>query len=155
MSLNLLLIEDSPGDIRLTQEAFRDSKIAVCLHVAVDGVDAMAFLKREGIHSHAPRPDIILLDLSLPKMDGREVLSRIKADQELKAIPTIVLSNSELELDVAKSYELQANCYLSKPVQLDAFQSIVKGIGDFWFNKVILPHGASGKTRDGNGAGRT
>jgi two-component system, chemotaxis family, response regulator Rcp1 len=138
--LQILLVDDSPGDVRLTQEAFRDSDLSIYLHIAVDGLDAMAFLKRQGAHAHAPRPDVILLDLSLPKLDGREVLSRIKADDELKAIPTIVLTNSEAEVDIVTTYHLQANCYLAKPVRLDAFQRAVRDIGDFWFTKVILPH---------------
>jgi two-component system, chemotaxis family, response regulator Rcp1 len=139
MPLHVLLVDDNPGDIRLTREAFRDSDLSVCLHTAVDGLDAMAFLKREGIHAVAPRPDLILLDLNLPIMDGREVLTRIKGDRDLKAIPTIVLTSSETEVDIATSYRLQANCYLTKATELEAFQSVVKSIGDFWFKKVILP----------------
>jgi len=137
--IEVLLVEDSPGDVRLTQEAFRDANRSVRLHVAFDGVDAMAFLRQEGSHLHAPRPDLILLDLNLPKMDGREVLAHIKADDGLKTIPTVILTTSEAEADIVKSYQLQANCYLSKPVQLDAFESIVKSINDFWLMKVKLP----------------
>ena len=139
MPIEVLLVEDSPGDVRLTQEAFRDANPAIHLHVASDGVEAMAFLKHEGPHIHAPRPAIILLDLNLPKMDGREVLRRIKSDDSLKTIPTVILTTSEAEADVANSYQLQANCYLNKPVQLDAFESLVKSINDFWLNKVKLP----------------
>jgi len=135
----LLLVEDSPGDIRLTQEAFRDASRAVHLHVATDGVDAMAFLKREGTYTHVPRPDLILLDLNLPKMDGRQVLALIKADESLKTIPTVILTTSDAEADIAYSYRLQANCYLSKPVQLDAFENLVKRINDFWLTKASLP----------------
>src|SRR5579862_1421479 len=139
MPIDVLLVEDSPGDVRLTQEAFRDANIAITLHVAPDGVDAMAFLKREGAHAAAPRPDLILLDLNLPKMDGREVLAHIKEDANLKTIPTVILTTSEAEADIVKSYQLQANCYLSKPVQLDAFEALIKSINDFWLIKVKLP----------------
>ena len=139
MTLEVLLVEDSPGDVRLTREAFRDAKTNINLHVATDGVAAMAFLRHEGDHSQAPRPDFILLDLNLPKMDGREVLAQIKMDDSLKTIPTVVLTTSESEVDIAKSYQLQANCYLSKPVQLDAFEALVKSINDFWLTKVKLP----------------
>jgi chemotaxis family two-component system response regulator Rcp1 len=107
--------------------------------VATDGVEAMTFLRREGIHANAPRPDLILLDLNLPKMDGREVLAHIKADDTLKTIPTVILTTSDAEADIVKSYQLQANCYLSKPVQLDVFESLVGSINDFWLNKVKLP----------------
>jgi chemotaxis family two-component system response regulator Rcp1 len=138
--LQVLLVEDSPGDVRLTQEAFRESDITICLHVAIDGVEAMEFLRHEGAYADAPRPDLILLDLNLPKMDGREVLARIKEDDELKTIPTVILTTSEAEVDIVTSYQLRANCYLSKPVQLDAFESLVKSISNFWFTKVKLPH---------------
>ena len=140
MPLQVLLVEDSPGDVRLTQEAFRESDIEICLHVAVDGVEAMEFLRHEGAYADAPRPDLILLDLNLPKMDGREVLARIKEDDRLKTIPTVILTTSEAEVDIVTSYELLANCYLSKPVQLDAFESLVKSISNFWFTKVKLPN---------------
>lgn len=137
--LEVLLIEDSPGDVRLTQEAFREANDTIHLHVAMDGVEAMEFLKLEGTHANAPRPDLILLDLNLPKMDGREVLMLIKADETLKTIPTVILTTSTAEADIQKSYELQANCYLSKPVQLDAFEHLVKSINDFWLTKARLP----------------
>ena len=137
--IEVLLVEDSPGDVRLTQEAFRDANEAIQLHVASDGVEAMAFLRQEGVYAHAPRPDLILLDLNLPKMDGREVLARIKEDDRLKTIPTVVLTTSVAEADIVKSYQLQANCYLSKPAQLDAFESLVKSINDFWLTRVKLP----------------
>jgi two-component system, chemotaxis family, response regulator Rcp1 len=110
MPIEVLLVEDSPGDVRLTQEAFRDVNSSVHLHVASDGVEAMAFMRREGVHAHAPRPDLILLDLDLPKMDGREVLALIKEDPSLKLIPTVILTTSEAEVDIVKSYQLQANC---------------------------------------------
>jgi len=139
MQLQVLQVEDSPGDVRLTQEAFRDVNVSVHLHVASDGVEAMAFLRKEGAHVNAPRPDLILLDLNLPKMDGREVLSYIKEDESLKTIPTVILTTSEAAADIVKGYQLQANCYLSKPVQLDAFQNLVKSINDFWLTKVKLP----------------
>jgi two-component system, chemotaxis family, response regulator Rcp1 len=139
MPTDVLLVEDSPGDVRLTQEAFHDANPSIKLHVATDGVEAMAFLRREGARADAPRPDLILLDLNLPKMDGREVLAHIKADASLKTIPTVILITSVAEADIARSYQLQANCYLSKPVQLDAFEVIVKSINDFWLTKVKLP----------------
>lgn len=138
-SINVLLVEDSPGDVRLTQEAFREADDSIHLHVAIDGVDAMAFLRREGAHVDAPRPDMILLDLNLPKMDGREVLARIKNDDSLKMIPTVILTTSDAEADVVKSYQLQANSYISKPVGLDAFESLVRSINDYWMTKVKLP----------------
>jgi chemotaxis family two-component system response regulator Rcp1 len=139
MPIQVLLVEDSPGDVRLTQEAFRDANKAIQLNVVVDGVEAMAFLRHEGVHVHAPRPDLILLDLNLPKMDGREVLAHIKEDESLKLIPTVILTTSDAEADIVKSYQLQANCYLNKPVQLDAFENLVKSINDFWLTKVKLP----------------
>jgi CheY-like chemotaxis protein len=139
MPIEILLVEDSPGDIRLTQEAFRTCSLPVRLHVATDGVEAMKFLRREGASVLAPRPDLILLDLNLPRMDGREVLSLIKNDDNLKTIPTVILTTSDAETDIVKSYQLQANCYLSKPVQLDAFDALVKSVNDFWLTKVKLP----------------
>jgi two-component system, chemotaxis family, response regulator Rcp1 len=140
MPIEVLLVEDSPGDVRLTQEVFHEANRAIHLHVASDGVEAMAFLRQQGAHVHAPRPDLVLLDLNLPKMDGREVLALIKEDDSLKTIPTVILTTSESEADIVKSYQLQANCYLSKPVQLDAFENLVKSINDFWLTKVKLPH---------------
>jgi chemotaxis family two-component system response regulator Rcp1 len=137
--MEVLLVEDSPGDVRLTQEAFREANVSIHLHVASDGVEAMAFLRNEGDHLRAPRPDLILLDLNLPRMDGREVLAQIKGDDSLKTIPTVILTTSESEADIVKSYQLQANCYLSKPVQLDAFEKLVGSINDFWLTKVKLP----------------
>ena len=145
MPIEVLLVEDSPGDVRLTQEALREANRAVHLHVASDGVEAMAFLRREGSYAEVPRPDLILLDLNLPKMDGREVLAQIKSDESLKTIPTIILTTSEAEADILKSYQLQANCFLSKPVQLDAFENLVKSINAFWLTKVKLPQPRRGR----------
>jgi chemotaxis family two-component system response regulator Rcp1 len=142
MTIEVLLVEDSPGDVRLTQEAFREANTTIRLHVACDGVEAMAFLRHEGVHDQAPRPDFILLDLNLPKMDGREVLAHIKADNSLRTIPTVILTTSEEKTDIAKSYQLQANCYLTKPVQLDEFVTLVKSINDFWLTTVKLPRQA-------------
>ena len=135
----LLLVEDNPIDIQRTQEAFRDINKAVELHVASDGGEAMAYLHREGIHADAPRPDIILLELNLPKMDGREVLAQIKNDESLKVIPTIIMTSSEAEADIVKCYQLQANTYFSKPAQPEAFTSLIKSIHDFWLVKAKLP----------------
>ena len=137
--IQVLLVEDSPGDVRLTREAFRDASSSVEMSVASDGVEAMAFLRREGSHADAPRPDLILLDLNLPKMDGRDVLALVKEDESLKTIPTVILTTSDAEADIVKSYQLQANCYLSKPVQLDEFEFLVKSINDFWLTRVTLP----------------
>jgi two-component system, chemotaxis family, response regulator Rcp1 len=146
MALNgikqVLLVEDSPGDVRLTQEAFRAADESVRLHVASDGVDAVAFLRQEGVYADAPRPDVILLDLNLPRMDGREVLVLIKSDASLKTIPTVILTTSDASADIAKVYEMQANCYLRKPGELDAFEALVKSINDFWLTKAILPERA-------------
>jgi CheY-like chemotaxis protein len=139
MPIEVLLVEDSPGDVRLTQEVFREANKSIHLHVASDGVEAMAFLRREGAQAAAPRPDLILLDLNLPKMDGREVLALIKEDDSLKLIPTVILTTSVAETDIVTSYQLQANCYLSKPVQFGEFESLVKSINDFWLTKVELP----------------
>jgi len=137
--LEVLLVEDSPGDVRLTQEAFHEANENVHLHVAYDGVEAMAFLRKEGKYAGAPRPDLVLLDLNLPRMDGREVLLHIKEDEDLKSIPTAILTTSVAEADVAISYHRQANCYLSKPVQLEEFENLVKSINDFWLMKAKLP----------------
>jgi chemotaxis family two-component system response regulator Rcp1 len=136
--VEVLLIEDNAGDVRLTREAFLVANNTIRLRVATDGVDAMEFLRRTGVHASAPRPDLILLDLNLPKMDGREVLALIKADSSLKLIPTVILTTSDAEQDILISYQLQANCYLTKPVQLEAFESLVESINDFWLTKVTL-----------------
>jgi two-component system, chemotaxis family, response regulator Rcp1 len=137
--MEILLVEDSPGDVRLTQEAFREANGTVRLHVASDGVEAMAFLKRSGTHANEPRPDLILLDLNLPRMNGREVLARIKGDDSLKTIPTIVLTTSTAQSDIALAYRLNANCYISKPSLPDALDRIVDTINDFWLTKAKLP----------------
>jgi two-component system response regulator len=135
-------VEDNPGDVRLTQEAFRDATRSIHLDVVSDGVEALAFLRRQDRYGKVARPDVILLDLNVPKLDGREVLAQIKSDMSLKTIPTIILTSSDREADILRSYELQANCYLNKPVELDAFEALVKSINDFWLTKVKLPvHG--------------
>jgi chemotaxis family two-component system response regulator Rcp1 len=139
MPIQVLLVEDSPGDVRLMREAFQDANASIRLHVATDGIEAMAFLRHEGAHDHAPRPDLILMDLNLPKMDGREVLAQIKEDDLLKTIPTVILTTSDAEVDIVKSYQFHANCYLTKPVQLDMFEALVKSINDFWLTKAKLP----------------
>jgi chemotaxis family two-component system response regulator Rcp1 len=140
--IQVLLVEDSPGDVRLTQEAFREANKSVHLHVASDGVEAIAFLMREGTYVDAPRPDLILLDLNLPRMDGCQVLAYIKDSDALKSIPTAILTTSEAKDDVTKGYQLQANCYLNKPVRYDAFENLVKSINDFWLTQVKLPRPA-------------
>jgi len=140
-AIEVLLVEDSPGDVRLTREALKDAKVHISLHVASDGVEAMAFLGREGKHVHAPRPDLILLDLNLPMKDGREVLREIKESESLKSIPVVILTTSSSETDVLQSYHLHANCYISKPVDLDGFLKVVQSIDNFWLSVVKLPHG--------------
>ena len=139
MSIEILLVEDNPGDARLTKEALGEGSGAIHLHVVNDGIEAMAFLRKEGVHSNVPSPDFILLDLNMPRMDGLEVLALIKSDERLKTIPTIILTTSSFEGDVRKTYQLQANCFLNKPLQLDDFEAIVKGIKDFWIDKVRSP----------------
>jgi chemotaxis family two-component system response regulator Rcp1 len=138
-SVEVLLVEDSPGDVRLTMEAFHETNPSVHLHVAHDGAEALAFLRHEGSYSGAPRPILILLDLNMPKMDGRQLLALIKQDSSLKTIPTVILTTSEAESDIVISYQLRANCYLNKPVQLDAFENLVKSINDFWLTTATLP----------------
>ena len=135
----ILLVEDNPGDARLTQEAMRDTKMTNLIHIVEDGVEAMTFLRRTGRYSEAPRPDLILLDLNLPKKDGRAVLAEIKTDPDLKRIPVVVLTTSNAEEDVLKAYDLHANAYVSKPVDLQQFIKIVTLIDEFWFNVVTLP----------------
>ena len=137
--IQVLLVEDNPGDARLTKEAFHAAAETMRLHIVADGVEAMAFLRNEGDHIHAPRPDLILLDLNLPKMDGREVLALIKSDQSLKIIPTIILTTSDNEADVMISYRLRANCYLRKPAHWDAFDNLVRSINAFWLTRAKLP----------------
>lgn len=138
-AIEILLVEDNPGDIRLTQEALKDSKLYNNLNIARDGVEAMAFLRRENQYRTAPRPDIILLDLNLPRKDGREVLEEIKEDEVLRRIPVVVLTTSDADEDILRSYNLHANCYITKPVDLNRFISIVKTIENFWFQIVKLP----------------
>jgi chemotaxis family two-component system response regulator Rcp1 len=138
-SFEILLVEDSVGDIRLTREALKDAKVHVHLNVASDGVEAMAFLKHLGQYSDAPRPDLILLDLNLPKKDGREVLNEIKADATLKTIPVVILTTSAADEDVLQSYNSHANCYITKPVDLDGFLKVVRSIDAFWLSIVKLP----------------
>jgi len=137
--IEILLVEDNPGDVRLTIEALREGKVRNNLSVVSDGMEAMAFLHREGKYDGAPQPDLILLDLNLPKKDGREVLEEIKADDQLKHIPVVILTTSRAEHDVLRSYNLHANCYVTKPVDLDQFISVVKSIEDFWLTVVTLP----------------
>jgi CheY-like chemotaxis protein len=137
--VEVLLVEDNPGDVRLTQEALKDGRVMVNLTVAADGVEAMDILRRRGIHSSRPRPDLILLDLNLPRKNGREVLEEIKADEDLKRIPVIVMTTSKAEQDIHKVYNLNANCYITKPVDLDEFLNVVRSIEDFWLTIVTLP----------------
>ncbi|MER3493056.1 MULTISPECIES: response regulator [Fischerella] len=139
MPIEILLIEDNPGDVELTKIALEDSKISVNLNIVEDGVEAIAFLRREGKYANVPHPDIVLLDLNLPKKDGREVLAEIKADEKLKRIPVVVLTTSQAEEDVLKVYNLSANCYITKPVDFDQFVKIVQSIENFWFTIVKLP----------------
>jgi two-component system, chemotaxis family, response regulator Rcp1 len=133
---NILLVEDNPSDVLLTQIAMKQCKLLNSLHVAEDGEEALAFLRHEGVHAGAPRPDIILLDLNLPRMDGRELLAIIKKDASLRTIPVMVLTTSDAESDVVQSYALHANAYITKPVDMNHFVRIVKGIDDFWFGIV-------------------
>lgn len=137
--VEILLVEDNPGDERLTREALKEGKVYSNLHWAKDGVEALEFLRREGRFKDAPRPDIILLDLNLPKKDGREVLSEIKADDALKRIPVVVLTTSKAEEDVLRSYQLHANCYVTKPVDLEQFIKVIQSIETFWLTIVTLP----------------
>ncbi len=137
--IEILLVEDNPGDARLTQEALREGKIRNNLHHVKDGVEALAFLKREGAYAKVPTPDLILLDLNLPRKDGRQVLGEIKEDPRLRLIPVVVLTTSEAEKDIVKSYELHANCYITKPVDLEKFIEIVRAIESFWLAVVTLP----------------
>lgn len=140
MSLrSILLVEDSPGDVRLTQEAFAAANQDVQIHVANDGVDAMCFLRGNGTDVAATRPDLILLDLNMPRMDGREVLTLVKSDHDLKTIPTVILTTSTAVGDITMSYQLQANCYLAKPVHLADFEVLVRSINDFWMMRARLP----------------
>ncbi len=136
--IEILLVEDNPPDVRLTVEALKDAKVRNNLHVAADGVEAMAFLRRQGKHVHAPHPDLILLDLNLPKKDGREVLEEIKSDDALKHIPVVILTTSQAEQDVLRTYRLSANAYVTKPVDLERFLQVVRSIEEFWLEIVKL-----------------
>lgn len=136
---DILLVEDNPGDVRLAKEALKESKLLNKLYQVEDGIKAMAFLRQEGEYSNAPRPDLVLLDLNLPGKDGREVLAGIKADKTLKRIPVVILTASSAEEDVLKSYNLHANCYISKPFGMEQFVRVVKSIENFWFSIVKLP----------------
>lgn len=142
-TIEILLVEDNPADIDLTRETMEYAKIANNLHVACDGVEALQFLRREGPFKDSPRPDLILLDLNLPRKDGREVLHEVKNDDALKTIPVVVLTSSEAERDIVRTYSLGANCYITKPVDLDQFAEVVKSIESFWFMVVRLPPSAS------------
>ena len=137
--VQILLVEDNPGDIRLTQEAMKEGDLPNKLHVVKDGVEAIAFLRRQGPYSDAPRPDLILLDLNLPKKSGREVLEDIKSDPALKTIPVVVLTTSDAKTDVVNVYQLHANCFITKPVDLEEFMNVVRRIEEFWFSIVQLP----------------
>ena len=140
--VRILLVEDNPGDVRLTMEAFKDGKVGNPMDVVKDGVEALAYLRQEGAYSDKPLPDLILLDLNLPRMDGREVLAAVKADSRLKRIPVVVLTTSAAEQDVQKSYLLQASCFITKPVDFNKFSEVVRGIDSFWLSIVTLPPGA-------------
>ena len=137
--MDILLIEDNPGDVRLTKEALKESKIMNKLHVVYDGEEAMAYLNREGKYKKSIRPDLIILDLNLPKMNGREVLARIKENNDLKRIPVVMFTISEAEEDILKSYDLYANCYITKPIDIIQFIKVVKAVSHFWFSIVKLP----------------
>jgi two-component system, chemotaxis family, response regulator Rcp1 len=137
--VQILLVEDNPGDVRLTEEVLRDAKIATKLSTVRDGEEAMAFVRREGAHAGAPRPDLILLDLNLPRKDGREVLNELKSDDELRRIPVIVLTTSMAEPDILMSYDLHANCYIHKPIEFEEFSTAINSIQQFWLLTVQLP----------------
>ena len=139
MSLEILLVEDNEGDARLLRELLLETNKTVRLHVVSDGVEAMAFLRYQGKYIDVPQPDLILLDLNMPKMDGREVLAKVKADPHLKRIPTIVLTTSQAEFDIVSCYKLMANCYLTKPGELKEFESLVRSLNDFWLTRVRIP----------------
>lgn len=139
--IEILLVEDNPGDVRLTREAFKEAKVRNNLNVVWNGVEALAFLRRQGDYSKAPRPDLILLDLNLPKKDGRDVLAEVKKDPELKRIPIVILTTSSAEEDIIRTYDHHANCYITKPVDFERFMEIVKLVEDFWLTVVKLPLG--------------
>ena len=135
----ILLVEDNPGDARLAQEALKEGRMTSRLKVVVDGVEAMAYLRREGQYAGVPRPNLVLLDLNLPRKDGRQVLAELKADEDLRRIPVVVLTTSQAEQDILRSYDLHANCYITKPVDLDRFISVVRSIEEYWCSVVTLP----------------
>ena len=137
--IDILVVEDNPGDARLIKEVLNEQKIFNSLFIVTDGVEAMNFLLNKGKYQDSPRPDLIILDLNLPKKDGREVLADIKADDNLKRIPVVIMTISQAEADILKSYNLHANCYISKPIDLDQFVKVIKSIEDFWFSIVKLP----------------
>jgi CheY-like chemotaxis protein len=138
-SVEILLVEDNPGDVRLVREAFKEGKVVNNLHVVTDGAAAMEFLRQQGAYENAPRPDLILLDLNLPRKDGREVLAEIKSDEKLRRIPVVVLTTSEAEQDILRAYDLNCNCFITKPVDLEQFIRVVESIDNFWLNVVALP----------------
>ena len=137
--VNVLLVEDNPGDVRLTQEAFKEAKMSINLDVTMDGAEAIKYLKKEGDYENVTTPDLILLDLNLPKKDGREVLKEVKTDDTLKRIPVVVLTTSNAEQDIMKSYNLHVNCYINKPVDFEKFFDIIQKIEEFWLTTAILP----------------
>ena len=138
--VEILLVEDNPGDVRLTEEALKEGKVLNNIHLACDGVEAVSFLRKEGKYADSVRPDLILLDLNLPKKDGREVLMEIKKDESLRRIPVVVLTTSKAEEDIIRTYDYHANCYITKPVDFDQFIKVVKSIEDFWLSLVKLPY---------------
>jgi CheY-like chemotaxis protein len=144
-SIEVLLVEDNPGDVRLAMEALKEAKLANHVSVAGDGEEALAFLRKEGRYAGAAKPDLILLDLNLPKKDGREVLAEIKKDSDLRRIPVVILTTSTAEEDILRAYNLHANCYVSKPVDFNKFTQVVREIEDFWFTVVLLPSNGKGR----------
>jgi chemotaxis family two-component system response regulator Rcp1 len=153
-AIQVLLVEDNPGDVRLTREAFQDAKVHLEMHIAVDGVEAMSFLLKEGKFADSPRPDLILLDLNLPRKDGREVLKEIKEHPTLRTIPVVILTTSASDVDIEASYLLHANCYISKPVDMEGFLTVVRSIDDFWLSVVKLPVGERPGPRIGSTSAR-
>jgi len=141
--VEILLVEDNPGDVRLTQEALKESKLANKLHVTMDGEEAIQFLRKEGDYADTPWPDLIILDLNLPKKDGKQVLAEIKEDKDLRRIPVVILTTSKEEQDVLESYNLHANCYITKPIDLEQFITVVRNVENFWFTIVKLPQDGS------------
>jgi CheY-like chemotaxis protein len=144
-SIEILLVEDNPGDADLAREALATGKVLNHLNVVADGEEAMAYLRRQGKYAKSTRPDLVLLDLNLPKMDGRQVLAEIKSDEDLKSIPVVILTTSAAETDIIKSYSLHANCYITKPIDLDQFMKVVQATEEFWFNIVTLPKNGAAK----------